>query len=252
MDYDNLHTLSVLVSSLNVGDSYSFRMRAVTEVGEGESTDFVSNIPAARPAFASGTLLTVSQKNISGGGGQLELSWPDANSNGSPIIRYEYRQRISGSWTSWLSVGFVRTFLVNGLDNGVDYDFQVRAVNAIGNGLAIIRENTKPASRPSAPQDFTVRRTSQNNLLELRWSAPSENGGSSINQYQYKKGNGNWINAGGENVFSKVVISLNPGQEYTFQIRVRNVDLRWSLPTESLTLAPGLEPGAFTLTAARP
>ena len=66
-----------------------------------------------------------------GGDGEVVLSWDAPESNGGfAITDYEYR--INGR-NPWISIGStLTTHTVNGLVNGTEYTFRVRAVNAVG------------------------------------------------------------------------------------------------------------------------
>jgi hypothetical protein len=84
--------------------------------------------------------ITIEDHDLSATSGnrQATLNWIAPNDGGSAIIRYEVRRRTSpsGSWTAWSTTGSTGTsHTVGGLDNGTEYEFQVRAVNIIGNAL---------------------------------------------------------------------------------------------------------------------
>ena len=72
--------------------------------------------------------------------GEMMLMWqPPSDDGGSPITGYEYRQRRENEKfdDTWLPVdggGSVRKITITGLENGVTYLYQVRAVNAAGKG----------------------------------------------------------------------------------------------------------------------
>ena len=73
---------------------------------------------------------------------KARLAWTEAVDGGSVIIDYEYRYRIgSGAWSSWTLIPNSDTettyYDATGLDyDETDYEFQLRAVNATGNGTA--------------------------------------------------------------------------------------------------------------------
>ncbi|MDO4269659.1 MAG: fibronectin type III domain-containing protein [Eubacteriales bacterium] len=75
---------------------------------------------------------------------------------------------------------------VTGLANGVDYNIQVSAVNANGEGaLSSAANNETPAKLAEAPRNLVAQPTSDT-TAGLTWFAPSYNGGSSITDYVVK------------------------------------------------------------------
>ena len=86
-----------------------------------------------------------------GGDGEVVLSW-DApeDDGGSAITDYEYRNVGRDPWTSTGSTD--TTYTVSGLDNGVTYAFEVRAVNRAGKSFP----SKRVEATPEAPQVFTL------------------------------------------------------------------------------------------------
>lgn len=80
------------------------------------------------------------------GDGYVALSWT-AVSNDSPLLRYEvrWRETAGGTFGAWQSVGLDTSYRVEGLTNDRAYEFEVRGVNAHGNGEA--------ASAPGTPSE---------------------------------------------------------------------------------------------------
>jgi len=64
------------------------------------------------------------------------------SSGGSPILDIEYR--VDGG--SWTSSGGTSSFVIGSLTNGIEYDIEIRAVNAIGNGAASSIKAETPVS----------------------------------------------------------------------------------------------------------
>ena len=110
------------------------------------------------------------------GNGFVVLSWP-AVVNDSPVLRYEVRWRESdgGSFNTWQRVGLVTSYRVEGLTNGKAHEFEVRAVNAHGNGEGVSAPGT-PTARltgiPKAVQVLQVKAT-DSSRAELSWTQPS-------------------------------------------------------------------------------
>ena len=82
------------------------------------------------------------------GNGRITLSWSAAADGGSSILRYEYRYKAGdgiGRYSEWTEVsgGSSATHVtISGLTNGIEYVFQVRAVNGKGAGAEATTEAT--------------------------------------------------------------------------------------------------------------
>ncbi len=104
------------------------------------------------------------------GDGYVTLSW-DPVANDSPILRYEVR--VDGG--AWQSVGLETSYQYEDLENGRAYVFEVRAVNAHGNGDEASAPGT-PTARltgiPKAVQVLQVKAT-DSGRAELSWTRPA-------------------------------------------------------------------------------
>ena len=179
-----------------------------------------------------GVALDMSSIGLSARGqnGLVRLSWNRPSDNeGSPIIRYEYRYAPTGdTWSGWESVGGgVGGVTVEGLINGREYVFEVRAVNSLGKGGVETVTAVPVAVRggggggggsgggssggggsggggggggffvfpPGAP--VAVRAMAGNGEVRLEWSPPESDGGTIIRGYEYRlkeglEGYGEW------------------------------------------------------------
>lgn len=87
---------------------------------------------------------------------QVELTWSrPRDDGGAAITRYEYRfvagsNNFPATWVRIGGGGEARRSLVTGLNNGVTYRFQLRAVNDVGPGAAELTEGT-PVHPDSTP-----------------------------------------------------------------------------------------------------
>ena len=109
-----------------------------------------------------GVTLPISEIGLRASGldraGRLNWNRP-TNDGGSPIIRYEHRHAPVGEvWNDWENVGARATGVtVGNLVNGLEYVFEVRAVNALGKGpvetaAAIPVLRTGPPPPPPPPR----------------------------------------------------------------------------------------------------
>ena len=114
--------------------------------------------------------------SVQTGDGYAALSWAPV-ANDSPVLRYEVRWRESdgGAFNAWQSVGLVTSYRVEGLTNGKAHEFEVRAVNAHGNGEEVSAPGT-PTARltgiPKAVQVLNVKAT-DSGRAELSWTRPA-------------------------------------------------------------------------------
>ena len=111
------------------------------------------------------------------GDGYAALSWAPV-ANDSPVTRYEVRWRESdgGTFGAWQSVDLDTSYRVEGLANGKAYEFEVRAVNAHGDGewasVAGDAVGSVITKIPNAVQVLRVRAT-DSGRAELSWTRPA-------------------------------------------------------------------------------
>ena len=174
------------------------------------------------------------------GNGQVTLRWnAPTNTGGAPIVRYEYRWAESGGeFSDWVRVAPAeRAATVPNLTNDTEYVFEVRAVNALGYGMAETAMATPedggggffpppPPPVPGKPQAPTVS-TATPDSLTVQWTEP-ENAGSAITDYdvQYREGDsGGFIDAQYEGTaLSAMLTGLSPDTIYEVQVRATNAE----------------------------
>ena len=190
-----------------------------------------------------GVTLPISEIGLRASGldraGRLNWNRP-ANDGGSPIIRYEYRYAPVGEvWNDWENVGAGAVGVtVGNLVNGLEYVFEVRAVNALGKGpvetaaaTPVLRTGPPPPPPPPPPPGprKTVPDAPTNLLADggneqvaLSWEAPENDGGFAITDYEVRiNGRGSWISTGSIHT-THTVTGLTNGTAYVFQVRAVN------------------------------
>ena len=205
-----------------------------------------------------GVTLPISEIGLRASGldraGRLNWNRP-TNDGGSPIIRYEHRHAPVGEvWNDWENVGARATGVtVGNLVNGLEYVFEVRAVNALGKGpvetaaaIPVLRTGPPPPPPPPPGPRQTVPDAPRNLLADatdgavtLMWEAPEDDGGAVITDYEYRiDQRGDWISIG-STATTHTVTGLVNGTTYVFQVRALNRIGRSgpSLPAEAAPIA---------------
>ena len=127
--------------------------------------------PAPQPAPAAPTGLTATA-----GDGSVALAWNDPAD--SSITGYEYRTRWAGvAWGDWTAISAANSHTVTGLENGTEYRFKLRAVNAGGaskpgpQSAPWYVAATPQVPPPPAPTGLTV--TPGSGYLDIAWDTVS-------------------------------------------------------------------------------
>ena len=220
--------------SVTIGATTNYRVRAFN-ANTNDPSDWaaVSGIAQGRAVPGKPTKLTATS-----GEGSITYTWEAPASNGgTAITEYEYKHFLSDvaeseepdSWTS----NSLRTGVsFPTLESDETYDFQVRAVNAVGAGDWEVEEDTPAATTPSLPRRFTAEADNNDPEIELNWDDPLEKGGSILTGYhlQVKEGSdGDWTDVA---TFERsdtltddeiTLVELTFGVTYYYRIRALNV-----------------------------
>ena len=145
--------------------------------------------------FGHGTLPGVpTVESVRSGGTTLTVSWAAPDDTGSSAITdYELRyiktsagDKADANWTvedPWTSGDLEYT--LSGLESGVSYDIQMRAINSGGNGRWSDTVQASGAETPSAPVIGTLA-ADGHRALRVTWSAPVYQGASEITAYDVR------------------------------------------------------------------
>jgi hypothetical protein len=163
-------------TGLDNGVAYTYTVSAVNVAGEGPESAGVMATPIGPPPPPRGLAATQ-------GPGRASITWQaPISSGGSPITGYSlYRAAPGSNLTLLVALGDLLLFDDLGLRNGVTYTYLVRAVNEFGVGRGSEVFLVTPLGPPAAPaiEDISV----VAGAVGLRWSAPSDTGGSPITGY---------------------------------------------------------------------
>lgn len=181
---------NVTLTGLAQNMSYLVKVRARNIIGYGP---FTASSQITTPALMAPTAPTSVATTLSGVQ-QLTSTWiAPASNGGSPITSYIVNYYANGSTTPSFSVNATATeknktvTAINGVKAGTSYTVKVVAVNAIGSSALSL-----PSNVVSVPTVMTPPSTVNNlfvssatiNSLAIKWTAPSNNGGSAITGYK--------------------------------------------------------------------
>ena len=220
------HVWTHAVTGLNNGTLHTFEIRAVNRLGAGTAVRAQATLAA--PVTLATALSAPQGLSAIAGDSQVVLRWSaPASDGGADIVRYEVRHakgRSVPARAPWTSVGLATTHTVSGLPNGVQYAFEVRAVNGQGGGPAK-RSPGFAIGPPSAPQELSA--TAGDSQVVLRWSASANDGGADIVRYEVRHAEG--ASVPDDTVWTPVgfatthtVTGLTGGVVYKFELRAVN------------------------------
>jgi len=167
----------VSITGLTNGTTYSVKLKAVTEVGDGTASAAVS----VTPSTVSGAPTSVSGTH---GNTQVALTWSAPSSTGGAAIDYytAYYSTDGTNYTTFGSTFSSTSGTVTGLTNGTAYTFKITAHNLNGNSaLSTASSAVTPSTVPGAPTD--LQGTFGDAQVALTWTAPSNTGGATISSY---------------------------------------------------------------------
>jgi len=167
----------VSITGLTNGTTYSVKLKAVTQVGDGTASAAVSVTPSTVPGAP--TSVTGTHGNAS-----VALTWSAPSSTGGAAIDYytAYYSTDGSTYTAFGSTFSSTSGTVTGLTNGLSYTFKVSAHNTNGNSaLSAASSAVTPSTTPAAPTN--LQGTFGDAQVALTWTAPSNTGGAAISSY---------------------------------------------------------------------
>ena len=259
------------------GTKYEVQVRGINTLGGGPWSASASGIPAAAPLSAP----SAASLTTEGGEKLLSVSWKAPFDNGAAISQYniQYCGPIDsedcsdpkdGTWLTDSSTTTATT--ITGLTNSKTYRWRVQAQNRIGTGPWSSVTQGSPATVPGAPLIDDL--VGNNGSVTVTWTAPEDDGGESINDYdvRYRIADtdlttpGNqpdqncqrtdppvpWCDAGHSGTGTTATISgLTNGVRYDFAVRAGNSvgEGEWSARQDRKAGGAPLAPSRPTVTS---
>ena len=211
------HASTSITIAVANGATYIVGVRAKNEAGGSNWRNSAAagpyTPPSEPPARPSGLTATAGDERVT-------LSWDDPAD--ASITGYEYRVRWTGvAWGAWTAIaGAVTTATVEGLENGVEHRFKLRAVN--GTGASRAAPGGAPwyvAATPDAPTLTAGGATETSAVITLgNWGGAwyyraSENAGASGASGASASGQSGCV--GPINGAETTVTGLDPNSSYT-------------------------------------
>ncbi len=229
--------LEYTLSGLTNGVRYRLGLQAVNDEGTSGWSDWddprtgtAGSTPAAPGAP------TIDRATSDGANVHVRWSAP-SNDGGADITGYDLRHILSDatdkSNTNWTQVDDLTGDLnhtVEGLTDGVEYDFQVRADNSAGAGSWSATVNNTDPDPPGATGLLDVSEEMPNQLW-VSWRPPADDGGASVTHYDLRhirsdapdKADTNWTQADDlTGDLNYTITGLTSGVNYRVQVRAAN------------------------------
>jgi hypothetical protein len=166
----NTQNTTVVVSNLENGNSYQFRVSAINAAGTGPTTS-VNALPVG----------TTSVTNLSAtaGDGKVTLRWLAPASGGAGVtltgVQIKYQQGTDPVVTLPVEAATISSFEVSGLTNGLQYQFWVYSKTSAGDGTADVAFATPTNLAPGPVTSLSVGSVTSS-AASLTWVAPAQSG----------------------------------------------------------------------------
>ena len=196
--------------------------------GSSQSSPAVITLAVKPPPPSEPRRLTAVTAPFPGvGAGEVRLAWLPPANGGYRMSDYAIQWSTSRD-TGWKEVNDgvskLPTAKISGLENGTTHYFRVAAVTAAGRGSWSEVASAVPRTTPSIPKSLTT--SARNRAVELNWTAPDLDGGSSIRDYlvQVSRDGRSWKTVwdGVSTGTSATVSGLTNGRKYSFRVAARN------------------------------
>lgn len=210
---------SCTVLGLTDGTSYTFTITATNSVGTGSPSQPSNAVTPTTTVPDQPTGLTATPGNA-----QATLNYTAPSYYGGSAITSYVAQYSSDGGTTWVTASTSpstcssTSCTVVGLTNGTAYEFEVAAVNQVGQGAWSSPSPTvTPITAPGAPTNVSATLASQS--TQVSWTAPVSNGGATITLYTVT---GSPSGSCTTSTTSCTITGLTNGTSYSFTVTATN------------------------------
>ena len=165
------------IGGLSGGATYIVQLRLVNAAGVSVASNPSTVTAKGAPAAPTVTLTS--------GDHTLSVAFAAPSNGGTPITNYQYSTDGGTNWITRSPAATSSPIVISGLTNGIAYDVRIRASNAVGNGASSITSVATPASVPAAPIIVGGTASGSDGVLDVVFTAPTDDGGSPSTTYQY-------------------------------------------------------------------
>ena len=250
--------------NLLANTTWHYRVRAINSVGPGQpsTTDDATTGAATAPGPPTQLSATADGQTI------INLSWTaPTNTGGAPITGYQIEVSPNGT-SNWSDLeanttATATTYAHTGLSAGMTRHYRVRAINSVGPGQPSTTDDatTGAATAPGPPTQLSATADGQT-IINLSWTAPSDNGGAPITGYQIEvspNGTSNWSDLEANTTATATTYAhtgLSAGETRHYRVRAINsvgpgaVSATTSATTDTPNATVPAAPSQLTATAA--
>ncbi|XP_061600515.1 M-protein, striated muscle isoform X1 [Cololabis saira] len=222
-----------VVSGLTTGESYTFRVQAINELGLSDESQESAPLTVKAALTTPSAPYDIALLNCDGH--SMVLNWKKPlHSGGATIKEYYVDKRRSGT-TTWREIHIPpvteRLYKVEGLTEEAVYQFQVYAANLSGLGKASKHSADYKCEAWTMPEpgpayDLTFCEVRDHSLV-IEWKKPVYIGSGPVTGYHVeyaKNGTSDWTTANDQAVSHRFlkVTGLHEGVHYVFRVRAVN------------------------------